>query len=181
MPRQLAMTPLQIAGGEIVEHQRAVTQMALGERRLDPRLGRAEQIERFVKLILVDGAEIEQFAQRMRRRRLAELARSGQLGGRLDHPRHDQGQSQPGQPPRLVRGKLMQPELARHAEHRGHVAVRQRALDPQLLGWRDQLLALQNPAQRIDPVSRPMRQVGQRARLDLVARAIALAQQDRGR
>jgi hypothetical protein len=38
-------------------------QMAPGESRLDPRLGGAEQIERFVKLVLVDVAEIERLAQ----------------------------------------------------------------------------------------------------------------------
>ena len=130
-PGQLAAAALEIARGEVVEHQAAVLEMAPGQRRLDLRLRPAQQIEGPVELVLVDRPEAQHRAQRMRRRRLAELARRRQLGRRLDHPRHDQRQRQLGQPLGPARQQPVEAELAGHAEHRRDMAVRQGPLDRQ--------------------------------------------------
>ena len=82
---QWATAALQIAGGQIVEHQAAALEMTPGEGALDLGLRRQQEIEREVEFVLVDLAEFEDGSQRMRRRRRAELARGGQFGGRLDH------------------------------------------------------------------------------------------------
>src|SRR5713101_3193593 len=59
--------------------------------------------------------------------------------------------------------------------------MRQAAQDAQrLLIRRGHRLVAQHPPQRLDLRRRPIRQIGQRALLDLVAVAIAFAQQDRG-
>ena len=58
------------------------------------------------------------------------------------------------------------------------MAVRQRALDPKLVRRDDGRLALQHPAKRLDLGVRPIREIGERARLHLAAVAIALAQQN---
>ena len=54
---ELATPALEIAGGDVVEHQRAVLQMPPRQRLLDRRLRRAQQIEGTVELVLVDLAQ----------------------------------------------------------------------------------------------------------------------------
>ena len=66
---------------------------------------------------------------------------------------------------------------ARRAQRRGHVPVRQGANDAdRLLLARDDRAALEQRLEAADPLAGPVRQVEQRALLDLPAFAIALAQ-----
>ena len=180
--RQFAAPPLQIARGDVVEHEHAVLEVALGEDLLDAGLAAAQKVEGGVEFVLVDLAEAEHGAERVGGGRLAELARGRELGGRLDDPRHDHGQDQLGPALRSVRQHLVEPEPAHRPEHGGDVAVRQRAGDLEALGAeRHEGLPGQHPAQAVDLRLRPIGDVGERARLDLAALAIALAQQDGGR
>jgi hypothetical protein len=155
--------------------------MAPRERGLDPRLGGAQKVERAIEFVLVDLAQVEHRPQRVRRGRLTQLARGRELGRRLEHPRHHQRQGQARQPLGSARQEPLEAELAGHAEHRGDMAVRQGAQDLQPRRRRVQRLALEHPAQRLDLGLRPAREIGERARLDLGAGAIALAQEDRRR
>ena len=177
--RELATPPLEIARCDVVEHEDAVLEVALGEDLLDRALAAAQEVEGGVEFVLVDLAQAERGAERVGGRRLAELARRRQLGGRLDDPRHDHGEDQLGPPLRPLRQGLVEPEPAHNPEHRGDVAVRQRPGDLEALGGeRQQGLAREHPAQAVDLRLRPMGDVGERARLDLAAHSIALAQQD---
>ena len=131
-------------------------------------LAAAQKVEGGVELVLVDLAEAEHGAERVGGGRLAELARGRELGGRLDDPRHDHGEDQLGPPLRPLRQHLVEPEPAHRPEHRGDMAVRQRAGDLEALGAeRRQGLAGQHPAQAVDLRLRPIGDVGERARLDL--------------
>jgi hypothetical protein len=95
---------------------------------------------------------------------------------------NDHGQDQLGPALRSVRQRLVKPEPAHRPEHGGDVAVRQRAGDLEGLGsQRRQGLAGEHPAQAVNLRLRPVEDVGERARLDLAALAIALAQEDGGR
>ena len=181
--RQFAAPPLQIARGDVVEHEHAVLEVALGEDLLDAGLAAAQKVEGGVELVLVDlGPEAEHGAERVGGGRLAELARGRELGGRLDDPRHDHGEDQLGPALRPLRQHLVEPEPAHRPEHGGDMAVRQRAGDLEALGGeRHEGLPGQHPAQALDLRLRPVGDVGERARLDLAALAIALAQQDGGR
>ena len=136
--------------------------MASGEGGLDVGLRRPQQIECEIEFVLVDLAELEHGSQRMRRRRRAELARGGQLGGRLDHAGDDHRQCQLGQPAWPARQQAVKTELARHAEHRGDMTVWQRALDLKAIRGSRHRLLFQNPGQRLDLGLGPARQVGQR-------------------
>src|SRR5580692_3171051 len=125
--RQFAPPPLQIARGDVVEHEHAILEVALGEDLLDAALAAAQEVEGGVEFVLV------------------EL------------------------------------EPAHRPERGGDVAVRQRAGDLEALGsQRRQGLAGKHPAQAVDLRLRPVGDVGERARLDLAALAIALAQEDGG-
>ena len=152
--------------------------MAFGESRLDGRLGGAKQIKRGIEFIFIDMAEIEHGPQRMDGRLGAQLPGCCELGRGLDHPRDDEGQGELGKPLRLARQKSIKPELVSHAKDGGDMAMRRRALDLDTVGRRDQLLILEEAPQGIDLGVRPMREIGERARLHLVALAIAFAQQD---
>ena len=90
-PRQLAAAALQVARGDVVEHQRAVAQMLAGERLLDRRLALAEPVERDVELILVDRPEAEHVAEARGGGERIEHAGGGELGGWRDQPRDDHG------------------------------------------------------------------------------------------
>ena len=177
--REFAAPPLEIARGDVVEHEDAVLEVALGEDLLDRGLAAAEEVEGGVEFVLVDLPQAEHGAERVGGGRLAELARRRQLGGRRDDPRHDHGQDQLGPPFRPLRQGLVEPEPTRRPERGGDVAVRQRARDLEARGGaRRQGLAGERPAQAVDLRLRPVRDVGERARPDLAALAIALAQQD---
>jgi hypothetical protein len=52
-----------LARRDVIEHQRAVLQVALGQRGLDGGLARQQPIERGVELVVVDLAETEHFAK----------------------------------------------------------------------------------------------------------------------
>ena len=60
---QRTAASLHVAGRDVVEHQRAVLQMAPGQRRLDGGLARQQPIERGVELVVVNIAETERFAE----------------------------------------------------------------------------------------------------------------------
>jgi len=177
--RQLAAPSLEIARGDVVEHEHAVFEVALSEDLLDARLAAAQKVEGGVEFVLVDLAQAEHRAERVGGGRLAELARGRELGGRLDDPRHDHGQDQLGPALGSLRQHLVEPEPAQRPEHGRDVAMRQRTGDLEALGGeRHKGLSGQHPAKAIDLGLRPIGDVGERARLDLAAFAIALAQQD---
>jgi hypothetical protein len=83
--------------------------MAPGQRPLDRRLRRAENIEGAMEFVLVDLLEPEHRAQRMRSRRPAQLPRRRKLGRRLDHAGDDQRQRQLGKALRPPRQQPIEP------------------------------------------------------------------------
>ena len=180
--RQFAATPLQIARGEVVEHEHAVLEVAPSKDFLDARLAAAQKIEGGVELVFVDLAEAQHGAERVGGGRLAELARGRELGGRPDDPRHDHGEGQFCPALGSLRQHLVEPEPARRPERGGDMDVRRRPGDLKALGSeRRQGLPRQHPAQTVDLRLRPVGDVGEGARLDLAVLPITLAQQHGGR
>ena len=70
---------IQIARGDVVEHEHAVLEVALGEDLLDAGLATVQKVEGGVELVLVDLAQAEHGAERVGGGRLAELARGREL------------------------------------------------------------------------------------------------------
>src|SRR5512143_1845054 len=178
---ELATPAFEGARGDIVEHQRAVLQMSPRQRLLDRRLRRAQQIEGTVQLVLVHLAQPQHRAQRVRSRRLAQLAGGGQLRRRLDHAGRDQRQRQRGQPLRPPRQQPVETDPPPRAEHRDDRTVRQRPLDRQAVAGDHKRLAAQHPPQRLDLRLRPIRQIGECPGLHFAVLAETLAQEYGGR
>src|SRR5512144_290020 len=155
--------------------------MTPGQRLLDRRLRRAENIEGTVEIVLVYFTQAQNRAPRMRSRRLAQLPRRRQLRRRLDHARDDQCQDQLGKPLGPPRQQAVETDRAHRAEHRRHMTVRQRALDREAVAGNDKRLAAQHPPQRLDLRLRPIRQIGEPPGLYFATLAPALPQEDGGR
>ena len=179
-PRQLAAAALQIGRGDVVEHQRAVGEMPPGQRPLDRRLRLAEPVERAVHLLGRHSLEAQHGAERVARRGRVEGTGGGQLGRRLEHPRHDQRQGQLAPALAAARQQPVQSDPPRRAERREHMAVGQRAQDLQPLTRRHQRIPTQHCAQQRDPLSRPVGQILQGPVPDLAAITPALPQQNGG-
>ncbi len=173
--RQRTLAALEVAGGEVVEDEAALAQVAAGERRLDPRLAGEQPVHRREQLRLARVRNREFRAERRQR----ELARRGQLRAGPQQPLTDHRQAEIALPARPAREHPLQPEPARRAQHRGDMPVRQRALDPQrLLGGHERLTG-KSPLDQLDHVPRQVREVAERLVLDLAALAVAAPQQRR--
>src|SRR5271154_5242617 len=72
-----------------------MAEMASGQRGFDTLLLGEEPIERVVEFLLVDLAERQHGAERRGRGGAVEQPRGGELGGRIEQPRHHQGGDEP--------------------------------------------------------------------------------------
>jgi hypothetical protein len=124
-----AVPAFQIRRAHIVEHQRAVFQVAPCQAPLDARLLPAEPIQRRIDLAFLDGTEAEDAAQAGTRRLRQQPPQGRQFGAGGDDPAGNHGQHQIA----LARGRAAeqprQVELAHHAEHGCNMAMRQGTLD----------------------------------------------------
>lgn len=180
--RELTVPPFQIRRAHIVEHQRAVSQVAPCQAPLDAPLLLAEPIQRRIDLAFLDGAEVEDAAQAGARRFRRQRPHGGQLGAGRDDPAGNHGQRQVALARRRAAEQPRQVELAHRAEHGGDMAVRQGALDLEYLARScDRRAALQQHPQSINHRGWQWAQVGQGALLGLAPLAIAFAQQHRRR
>ena len=184
-PRQFAGAALEIGRADVVEHQRAVLQVAPGQRLLDALLLLDQPVEGAVKLL----------SRRPRR------ARAPGPANRSPSPRRAGAPSPASRPARSSAQRSWRCTAPLPAwaagrpattADRARACARSQALPPHdhgagcaasttLRADRRHGVAAQHTAQRLDLRSLPIRQIGQRALTDLVAVAIALPQQDRGR
>ena len=179
MLRQFAAASFEIGGGDIVEQQRAILQVAAGQRGFDERLLAAQPVERGIDLLGGDLAEPQHLAQRMAGGGGIQHPRGRQLGRRLEQAGDDQGQRQIAAAlRRAARQHGVERDAARGAERGEHVAVRQRADDFHRLGGGQQFVAAQHGAELLNALGGPARQVGEGSVLGLAGLAVTLPQQD---
>ncbi len=153
--------------------------MALGERRLDRRLAHRQPIEGAVELVFVDRSEAQLFAQARGCGVGRQRTGGGQLGPGIEHAADEEGQDEVAAAVAVGAEQPIEADLARHAERRRDMTVRQRTDDGnRLLPVGNDGTAFEQRLQASDPLLRPVRQVQQRALPDLAAVAVALAQQD---
>ena len=183
---EFALAALQVGGADVVEHERALAEMALGERPLDAFLLCQQPVEGGIDLAFLDDAEAKHFAETGGGGVGIEGAYGGKFRGRRNDAvrehRQDQVAAAPtGRTARAFGEQLGQAQGAGDPEDGGDMAVRQGALDRQrLLGLGHGDAAAQQRAQALDKLLRPTAEVGKRALPDPTPLAIALAEQDGG-
>ena len=181
--RKRAVPSLQVGRGDVVEHQRAFLQMAAGEAVLDEGLLRAQPVEGSVDLAHRNGAEAQGLAEGMAGRGGVEHARGGEFGGGVEQPGDDQCENEIALASRrAAREQVIKADPTRGGQRGEDMAVRQGAADFEAaLAGRDEFVAAQRGAQRLDFLVRPGGEIGQRAGFDLAVLAVALAEEDGGR
>ena len=164
--------------------------MALCQRGLDRTLAFEEPVERSVELVLADVAQGQLDAEARGGGGGIERPGCGELGGRGDDAADDHGQGEVDRSTALgvglARGlgtdDFVEADRARRAQDGCDMAMRQRTLDDEgLFARRHHDPALEDAAQPLDVLGRPMGEVEQRALSHGLAVPVALAQQDRGR
>jgi hypothetical protein len=183
---EFALAALQVGGADVVEHEGALAEMALGERPLDSCLLREQPVEGGVDLALLDDAEAKHFAETGSGGIGIEGAHGAKLGGRRDqavdeHRQYQVAAAPTGRAAQAFGEQLGQAEGASDTEDSGDMAVRQGALDRQrVLSLGHGHTAAQQRAQALDEMLRPTGEVGKRALPDFPVLAITLAEQDGG-
>ena len=144
--------------------------MLAGERLLDHLLALAEPVDGGIEFILVDRPKAENVAEAQGRGRRIEHASRGQLRGRRDQAGHDHGDDEIAGAVAGGAKNAVEADVAQRAEHGGDMAVRQgTAHDDALLVGRRDGAALEERAQSLDELARPIGQVDDGAFLDLFA------------
>ncbi len=181
MLRQFAAASFEVSGGDVVEQQRAILQVAASQCGFDQQLLAAQPVERGIDLLGGDLAQPQHLAQRMAGGGGVQHPRGRQLGCRLEQTRDNQGQRQIAAAlRRAARQHGVERDAARGAECGEHVAVRQCTDDFHRLGGGQQFVTAQHRAELLDALGGPARQVGEGSVLGLAGLAVTLAQQDGG-
>ena len=167
---------------QVVEHQRAVAQVASGQTRLDGALALEQPVHGGIELVFVDALDAEHLGEGVARGVGGEPARGGELRAWGEDARDNEGNGAFA----FGRGGggegAVEAQLAQRSEHCGDVAVGARAGDVEGAGEvGDGGAAFEQDSQSFDHDGRPLRQVGEGAFTDFSGLAIGFAQQDGGR
>src|ERR1700738_4222287 len=153
--------------------------MAFGEGRLDCRLGGRPPGASAIELVLVDYPQTELLAEAGGRGVRRQRAGGGKFGTRIENTADHEGQDEVAAAVTVWAEHPIEADLARCAEDRVDMTMRQRADDGNgILVLGNDSAAFEQCLEAGDPLVRPVGEVQQRALLDLAGLAIALAQQN---
>ncbi len=153
--------------------------MALGQGLLDGRLPRQQPIHGLIEFILIGRIHLEDLAQSAVQGFRVESASGGEFGGGVEKAGHDHGQDEIPLAARALVNQGVELELAQRAENGGNMAVGAGASDFESIGPRGGgRSTLQDLAQSLDAIRRPVRKVGESAILDLAVEAKRLPEED---
>jgi hypothetical protein len=178
---QRAAAAFHVARRNVVEHQRAVGQVALGQDGFDGRLSHQQPVKRGVEFVVIDIAETERFAEAGGRGGGRESPCRGQFRDGIEDAADQHCQGEVAAAIAVRAEDTLEADLAGDADRRRDVAVRQAADDGEGVapGGNDGA-TLEHAAQALDRGGRPVREVAEGAFTDLAVLAVALAQQDGG-
>ena len=179
---QWTAAAFEIGRCHVVEHERAVLEVAPCELVFDEALLAAEPVQGGVDFASADAAEADGFPQRVTGGFAVEHPRGGQFRCRVEQPSDDEPQRQVAAALGCAAGQqIVEVDAPGGGQGRKHVAMRQRPADLEAgPADRGQRITAQRGAQSINALDRQLGEVGQRAVLDLAVLAVGLAQQERG-
>ena len=175
-PGERAGAPFKVGGGDIVEHQRAVGQVPLGQFRFDLRLALPQPVHGSIEVVFVGRRHPQRLAQTAPLGLGTQPSGRGELGARIDDAGHHQRQHQGvvlGVP---ATDDAIEPQPSQRSQHGRHMAVRSTA--PHIEGlWEvfDNGAPFEEHPQGFDEVVGPFGEVGDGAFLDFALLAIGLA------
>ena len=178
---EFAVRSLEVAGGQVVEHQGVFLEVALGEALLDGGLPLDEPVHRGVQLLRVDRAEVEHLAERGD----GGFGRQGAGGGELrlgvDDAGDEQGEDELAVAAGAAGEQGRESELADGGEHGGDVAVGEAAEAGEGVIGMNELLAAEDASEGVDGGVGELGQVGEGSLLDARSIAEGLSEEDGGR
>ena len=177
---EFAVRPLDVAGGQVVEHEGVFLEVALGEALLDDRLPLDEPVHRGVQLLRVDGAEVEHLAERGDGAFGRQSAGGGELRLRVDDAGDEQCEDEVAEAAGTAGEDGRQSELADGGEHGGDVAVWEASEAGEGVIGTDESLAAEGAAQGVDGDVGELGEVGEGSLLDAAAVAEGLSEEDGG-
>jgi len=176
--RQNAVAAGVEAGADVVEHQGALPQVPCGQRVLDAPLPRQKPVHGLVQPPFVVDLDAQLHRETGGGALLHERAGGGELGARLDDPRHDQGEHQGA----LLGGsgsqKPLQTDLPEGPQHGRHVSVGEGAQDLKAPAARPRWqIAAEPGTDGLDEIGGQVGEVTEGLVLDLASLAIATPQE----
>src|ERR1700726_3634626 len=169
-------TAFQVARRHVVEHQCAAAEMSFGEGRLDRRLAYRQPVECPIELVLIDQPETELLAKAGSRGVRRQRPGGGKLGPGIEDAADHQGQDEVAAAVAVRAEQPIEADLARCAEGRVDMTMRQRADDGNgLLVPGNNGAAFEQCLEAGDPLVRPVGEVQERALLDLASRGSSRA------
>lgn len=175
---QRAAAAFEVGGGQIVEHERALGEMAARELALEAGLPGGEPVEGRVELIFAGVFEIEQGGERRGGGFGGQGAGGGELGSRGENAGDDEGANEIAAWGAGAIQEAVEAEPAQEAEGGGGMAVGPSALQLEGGRERDEGLAFEDAAEEIDLGGRPMGEVGEGLFNDFAALAGGGAEED---
>ena len=175
---QRTATSFQVGGGDVVEHQGAVLEVAAGELVFDELLLAAKPVEGGVDFARGDAAKTEGFTQRVAGGVGIEHPRGCEFRRRVKQPGDDERQCQVAATLRGSAGQqVVQADAPRNAQRGKDVAMGQRAADLEALAAdRGKGVAAQGGAESFDTLDRQLGKIGEGAVLDLAVLAVGFSQ-----
>ena len=168
--------------GQVVEHQGAVGEVALGETGLDGGLAVEQPVHGGVEVVLVGVVDAEDLGEGVARGIGGQASGGGELGAGGEDAGGDEGHGALA----LGRGRggegAVEAQFPERAEDGGDMAVGVGAEDVDGVGGSGERgAALEQDLEAVDQGGRPLGEVGEGAFADLAALAEGLAQEDGGR
>ena len=168
--------------GQVIEHQGAFPEMALGQGALDAVLALQQPVHRRVQVVLVQRPQAQLLGEGVARGGLGQPPSGGEFGARFEDPGGDHRQHPVALGRALGVDEPVQGELAKRPEHCRDRAMGHRTHDVEgVVQARHRGAALEQGAQVLHERRRPPGQVCQGALAHLAVVAVGLAKQDGGR
>ena len=176
-----AVESFKVGGTEIVQDQRTVVEMALGESPFNARLPLKQPIHGLIEFLFADRVQLQAGAEGVGTEVRLERPGGGEFGAGFENAADDESGDEI---PRAAGSRVepgIQLKIAQRAEGGGDMAVREGAGDGEGLVQRADGLTFEDGAEGVDLGRLPIGEVSEGAVFDLVALAEGLAEEDGGR
>jgi len=174
---QGAVPACEVTGADVVEHQRTVREMPLGQRPLDLGLPLEQPVHGRVEVVGLELIEAQHLSESRGGGLLIQRSRRGQLGAGGEHPGGDQRHTAVAFEAGPGGEDALQAELFQRPQHGGDMTVGAGAKDLEGGGGGDQGLAAQRPTDELDDVLGQVREIAEGFVSDLAALAEGAPQQ----